>query len=43
MKPFRVAIYVFIALVAMVFFYYVLSKEPLPDWPINLIHLLAKH
>jgi hypothetical protein len=43
MKPFRVAVYVFVALVAMVFFYYVLSQEPLPDWPINLIHLLAKH
>jgi hypothetical protein len=43
MKPARIALYILIAAVAVVFFYYFLSKEPLPDWPINLIHLLAKH
>jgi len=43
MKPTRLAFYILIAVIAVVFFYYFLSKEPLPDWPINLIHLLSRH
>jgi hypothetical protein len=43
MKPTRLALYIVIAVIAVVFFYYFLSKEPLPDWPINLIHLLSRH
>jgi hypothetical protein len=42
-KPSSVALYAFIVLIAVLFFYYFLVKEPLPDWPINLIHLLSKH
>jgi hypothetical protein len=37
------AIYAFVAAVAVAFFYYFLSEEPLPNWPINLIHLLSRH
>ena len=43
MKPFRLAVYVFIAVVAVLILYAILVKEPLPEWPINLIHLLSKH
>lgn len=43
MKPTRMALYLFIALIAMVVAYCLLAREPHPDWPINLIHLLVKH
>lgn len=43
MKPSRVAVYLFIALVVVLVTYYVLVQEPLPDHPVNLIHLLFKH
>jgi len=42
-KALRLAFYVVIALVAIVLALYVLAREPHPDWPINLIHLLFKH
>jgi hypothetical protein len=37
------AVYIFIAAVSVLVLYYVLAKEPLPDWPINLVHLLSRH
>ncbi len=43
MKPSRMALYFVIALIAVVIAYYLLAKEPHPDWPINLIHLLVRH
>ena len=43
MKPSRMALYMVIALIAVMISYYVLAKEPHPDWPINLIHLLTAH
>jgi len=38
MKPSGIALYLFIALAAALFFYHVPAKKPWPDWPINLIH-----
>ncbi|ADI85444.1 hypothetical protein [Geobacter sulfurreducens] len=43
MKTARIALYVLIALIAIMAALYVLTLEPHPDWPINLIHLLFKH
>lgn len=43
MESSRMALYTFIALISMVVAYYILVREPPPDWPINLIHLLARH
>lgn len=43
MKPSRIAFYAVIAIIATMIAYLVLAKEPPPGWPINLIHLLAKH
>lgn len=43
MKPFRMALYAVIALIVLVIAYYLLAREPHPEWPINLIHLLFKH
>jgi hypothetical protein len=43
LKPSRMALYIFIALIAMWGAYYLMVKEPHPFWPINLIHLLARH
>ena len=42
MKTTRLAIYLLIAIIVAVIAYYVLAKEPLPGWPINLIHLLSR-
>lgn len=39
----RLALYTFIALISVVIAYYILVQEPHPDWPINLVHLLARH
>jgi hypothetical protein len=39
----RLTLYIVIALTAVVIAYYILVREPLPDWPINLIHLLTRH
>lgn len=43
MKPSRIALYTLIALTAAVIAWYFLAKEPPPEWPINLIHLLTRH
>lgn len=43
MKPFRLAFYIALALLAMAAAFFILAKEPPPGWPINLIHLLFKH
>ena len=43
MKPSRMALYIVIALIVAAIAYTVLVKEPHPDWPINLFHLLAEH
>ncbi len=43
MKPVRIALYVFIALLAVMAALYVLTREPHPNWPINLIYLLLRH
>ena len=43
MKPSRMAVYMAIALIAVVIAYCVLVQEPPLGWPINLIHLLARH
>lgn len=43
MKPSRMALYIVIALIATMVAYSVLVREPRPDRPINLIHLLAEH
>ncbi|WP_277603776.1 hypothetical protein [Geobacter benzoatilyticus] len=43
MKPARIALYVIVALFAVMIALYVLTREPHPDWPINLIHLLLRH
>ncbi len=43
MKTSRMTLYMLIALIAVIVFYYVLANEPHPEWPINLIHLLARH
>ena len=43
MKSSRIALYLFIALIALSISYYILVKEPSPGQPINLIHLLARH
>lgn len=39
----RIALYIFIALAASLLAYYNLVVEPHPQWPINLVHLLARH
>jgi len=43
MKPSRLAFYIALALLAIAVAFYALAKEPSPEWPINLIHLLFKH
>ena len=42
-KPSRLTLYLLIALAAAVLAYCILVAEPPPGWPINLIHLLARH
>jgi hypothetical protein len=37
------AIYLLSAVLAALILFIYLAKEPLPDWPINLIHLLTRH
>jgi hypothetical protein len=39
----RIVLYFFIAAAVSLIAYYNLANEPHPDWPINLIHLLARH
>ncbi|MHB1014463.1 MAG: hypothetical protein ACYC2W_04175 [Desulfurivibrionaceae bacterium] len=43
MKPSRLAFYIALALLSLAVAFSLLAKEPPPDWPINLIHLLFKH
>ncbi len=43
MKPSRMVLYLVIALLAVMMAYTFLVREPHPDWPINLIHLLFRH
>lgn len=43
MKPFRLAFYIALALLAIAAAFFILAKEPPPGWPINLIHLLFRH
>ncbi|WP_302054682.1 hypothetical protein [Geobacter sulfurreducens] len=43
MKPSRMALYIAIALLAALVAYAFLVKEPHPDWPINIIHMLFRH
>ena len=43
MKPVKLAFYLALALLAIAAAFYALAKEPLPGWPINLIHLLFAH
>lgn len=43
METSRLCFYFVIALVVMTIFFFLLVKEPLPDWPINLVHLLCRH
>jgi hypothetical protein len=43
MKTSRLAFYIALAVLAMAVAFSLLAKEPLPDWPLNLIHLLFKH
>lgn len=43
MKPSRLAFYIALALLSLAVAFFLLVKEPPPDWPINLIHLLFKH
>lgn len=43
MKPSRMVLYFVIALLAVMIAYMALVREPHPDWPINLIHLLFRH
>lgn len=39
----RIAIYTLVALLALILAYLFLVREPYPDWPMNLIHLLFRH
>jgi hypothetical protein len=39
----RIALYFFIAFIALVIAYYNLVDEPKPEWPINLVHFLIRH
>jgi len=39
----RCIFYTLIALLALSFAIYLLSRRPEPGWPINLIHLLLKY
>lgn len=39
----RIALYFFIAFIALVIAYYNLVDEPKPEWPINLVHFLMRH
>ena len=43
METSRLWFYFVLAMVTTGIFYCILVKEPFPDGPINLIHLLAKH
>lgn len=43
MKVSRLVFYLALALLAIAVAFYALVKEPLPGWPINLIHLLFAH
>lgn len=43
MKPSRLAFYIALALFAIAAACSMLAKEPAPDWPVNLIHLLFNH
>jgi hypothetical protein len=43
MKPSRLAFYIALAVSAIAVAFSLLAKEPSPDWPVNLIHLLFKH
>ena len=43
MKTSRMIIYWTIAILTIFTALYFLAKEPSPDWPINLIHLLTKY
>lgn len=43
MNTSRMVLYLVLALIAALIAYYLLVKEPHPDWPINLIHLLTRH
>lgn len=39
----RIALYLFIAFIALVIAYYNLVDEPQPEWPVNLVHFLMRH
>ncbi|WP_268898928.1 hypothetical protein [Geomonas azotofigens] len=39
----RITLYSCIAAVTLIIAYYLLTPEPLPDWPVNLVHFLLKH
>jgi len=43
METSRLCFYIVIALVIMTISFCLLVKEPLPDSPINLVHLLCRH
>lgn len=43
METSRLCFYFVIALVVMTIFFFLLVKEPLPDSPLNLVHLLCRH
>lgn len=43
MKPSRITLYTVISLIAVIISYAILVREPPPDWPTNLVHLLARH
>lgn len=43
MKTRMVWLYCLIALASLYVFYVVLVEEPMPDNPINLVHLLFRH
>jgi hypothetical protein len=43
MKPVKLVFYLALALLSIAVAFYILAREPLPGWPINLIHLLFVH
>jgi len=43
MKNSRMIIYWTIAIIVMLVALYLLSNDPPPGWPINLVHLLTKY
>ena len=43
MERSRIVFYTVIALIVVLIAYQVLVKEPAPEWPTNLIHLLVRH